>query len=167
MRWRAGAAIALWLAFLSPCFWVVGRANFTADLSAFLPRTPTQEQQLLIDQLKSGIASRLILIGIEAVSYTHLHVHAEDIQVLDLETAIGGGEGGEGLVLAHLVNGGLGLLGHGLGLIRSREVGGQGRAREQSGSRQGNQGFFHVVTLISHLNGKSNIAQVRQARQIF
>ncbi|MGB8146014.1 MAG: MMPL family transporter [Chromatiaceae bacterium] len=65
MRWRAGAAIALWLAFLSACFWVVGRANFTADLSAFLPRTPTQEQQLLIDQLKSGIASRLILIGIE------------------------------------------------------------------------------------------------------
>ncbi|MFZ1574193.1 MAG: hypothetical protein WAT36_02910, partial [Chromatiaceae bacterium] len=65
MTGRAGAAIALWLAFLSACFWVVSRANYTADLSAFLPRTPTQEQQLLIDQLKSGIASRLILIGIE------------------------------------------------------------------------------------------------------
>lgn len=65
MTRRANAAIALWLAFLSVCLWVVSWANYTADLSAFLPRTPTQEQQLLIDQLKSGIASRLILIGIE------------------------------------------------------------------------------------------------------
>ncbi len=65
MRQRGGAVIALWLAFLLVCLWLVSRANYTADLSAFLPRTPTQEQQLLIDQLKSGIASRLILIGIE------------------------------------------------------------------------------------------------------
>ena len=65
MRRRGSAAITLWLAFLFACLWVVSRANYTADLSAFLPRTPTQEQQLLIDQLKSGIASRLILIGIE------------------------------------------------------------------------------------------------------
>ncbi len=65
MRRRGGAAIALWLAFLFVCLWLVSRADYTADLSAFLPHTPTQEQQLLIDQLKSGIASRLILIGIE------------------------------------------------------------------------------------------------------
>jgi predicted exporter len=60
-----GAAIAVWLAFLIACVWLVARATYTADLSAFLPRAPTQEQQLLIDQLKSGIASRLILVGIE------------------------------------------------------------------------------------------------------
>ena len=65
MRRRGGAVIALWLAFLFVCLWLVSRANYTADLSAFLPRAPTQEQQLLIDQLKSGVASRLILIGIE------------------------------------------------------------------------------------------------------
>jgi predicted exporter len=58
-------AIALWLVFLLACVWLVSRASFTADLSAFLPRSPTQEQQLLVDQLKSGVASRLILIGIE------------------------------------------------------------------------------------------------------
>jgi predicted exporter len=39
--------------------------NYTADLSAFLPRNPTPEQQLLIDQVKSGVASRFFLIGIE------------------------------------------------------------------------------------------------------
>jgi len=65
MSRRGAAAIALWLALLAACLWVLSRASYTADLSAFLPRSPTQEQQLLIDQLKSGIASRLILIGIE------------------------------------------------------------------------------------------------------
>jgi predicted exporter len=65
MRQGGSAAIALWLAFLFACLWLASRADYTADLSAFLPRTPTQEQQLLVDQLKRGIASRLILIGIE------------------------------------------------------------------------------------------------------
>lgn len=59
------AVIALWLALLCAGVWVLSRTHYTADLSAFLPRSPSQEQQLLIDQLKSGIASRLILIGIE------------------------------------------------------------------------------------------------------
>ncbi|MBA3696718.1 MAG: MMPL family transporter [Methylotenera sp.] len=44
---------------------VIGRSHFTADLSAFLPSNPTAEQQLLMDQLKDGLASRLILVGIE------------------------------------------------------------------------------------------------------
>jgi len=65
MNRRGSTAIALWLAFLLACVWLVSRASFTADLSAFLPRSPTQEQQLLVDQIKSGVASRLILIGIE------------------------------------------------------------------------------------------------------
>lgn len=65
MNRRGSVAIALWLAFLLVCVWLVSRASFTADLSAFLPRSPTPEQQLLVDQIKSGAASRLILIGIE------------------------------------------------------------------------------------------------------
>ncbi|MFA5083316.1 MAG: hypothetical protein WC474_12270, partial [Hydrogenophilaceae bacterium] len=65
MSRRGGVAIALWLAFLLACAGLVSRASFTADLSAFLPSSPSPEQQLLVDQLKSGIASRLILIGIE------------------------------------------------------------------------------------------------------
>ena len=58
-------AIALWLAFLLACSVIISRTQFTADLSAFLPRTPTPEQQLLMDQLRDGLASRLILAGIE------------------------------------------------------------------------------------------------------
>jgi predicted exporter len=44
---------------------LLSRASFTADLSAFLPNNPTQEQQLLVEQLRDGMVSRLILVGIE------------------------------------------------------------------------------------------------------
>ena len=65
IRRRGLAAIALWLAFLLACGTIISRTPFTTDLSAFLPRTPTPEQQLLMDQLRDGLASRLILVGIE------------------------------------------------------------------------------------------------------
>ena len=55
----------IWLAVLLLCGVVIARTQFTTDLSAFLPRTPTPEQQLLMDQLRDGLASRLILVGIE------------------------------------------------------------------------------------------------------
>lgn len=61
----ARAIIVLWLVFLLVCGAIISRTHFTADLSAFLPRTPTPEQQLLMDQLRDGLASRLILVGIE------------------------------------------------------------------------------------------------------
>lgn len=65
LRRSARAIIALWLVFLLVCGAIISRTHFNADLSAFLPRTPTPEQQLLMDQLRDGLASRLILVGIE------------------------------------------------------------------------------------------------------
>jgi predicted exporter len=44
---------------------VVARARYTTDLSAFLPRSPTPTQRLLVDQLRDGLASRLIIVAIE------------------------------------------------------------------------------------------------------
>ncbi|WP_296531127.1 MMPL family transporter [Rhodoferax sp.] len=64
-RRRGGLAVALWLAFLLLCAGVLSRTSFTTDLSAFMPRSPTPEQRLLMDQLRDGLASRLILVGIE------------------------------------------------------------------------------------------------------
>lgn len=60
-RWRIGA----WLVFLVACFAVISRTPFTTDISAFLPRSPTPEQRVLVEQLREGVVSRLILIGIE------------------------------------------------------------------------------------------------------
>lgn len=63
---RLPLAVWIWLAALLIGAVIAGRASFTADLSAFLPRSPTEEQQLLVDQLRDGMISRLVLIGIEA-----------------------------------------------------------------------------------------------------
>jgi predicted exporter len=57
--------IIIWLAMIVVSLVIIIRSHFTADLSAFLPSKPTVEQQMLMDQLKDGLASRLILVGIE------------------------------------------------------------------------------------------------------
>jgi predicted exporter len=62
---RRGLSTALWAAFVCVAAIIVARAHYTADLSAFLPQSPTPTQRLLVDQLREGIASRLIMIGIE------------------------------------------------------------------------------------------------------
>ena len=67
---RSRTAIAIWLLLVLASLTIISRSHFTADLSAFLPRTPTVEQQLLMDQLKDGLASRLILVGIEGADQT-------------------------------------------------------------------------------------------------
>lgn len=58
-------AVRFWLLFLIGCAIVVQRAHFTADLSAFLPRAPSAEQRVLVDQLRDGVISRLMLVAIE------------------------------------------------------------------------------------------------------
>ena len=62
---RAKTAIILWLVFILACGVVISRSQFTTDLSAFLPKSPTPAQRLLLEQIRDGLASRLILVGIE------------------------------------------------------------------------------------------------------
>jgi len=60
-RWRVLAAAVL----LAGAAYVVLRAHYSTDLSAFLPRHATPEQALLVDQLRDGPLSRVLLIAIE------------------------------------------------------------------------------------------------------
>ena len=62
---RGRTAITWWLAFILACSIIISRSQFTTDLSAFLPRSPTPAQQLLLEQITDGLASRMILVGIE------------------------------------------------------------------------------------------------------
>jgi len=62
---RRRLAIAAWLAGLALCAWQVAQTRFVADLSSFLPSDPTPEQRLLVDQLRDGAVSRIVLIAIE------------------------------------------------------------------------------------------------------
>ena len=58
--------IIVWLVSLLMCIVLVANSRFTADMSAFLPKSPSAEQMLLVDQLTTGALSRTLLIGIEA-----------------------------------------------------------------------------------------------------
>jgi predicted exporter len=62
---RARWAAAIWLGFVLGCAIIVYRTEISTDLSAFLPRTPSPAQQVLVNQLRDGVVSRLMLIGIE------------------------------------------------------------------------------------------------------
>jgi predicted exporter len=65
MTRRGKAAVAIWLVLTALAAFVALRARYVADMSAFLPAHPTELQQLLVDQLRDGPASRMILCAIE------------------------------------------------------------------------------------------------------
>jgi predicted exporter len=62
---RKLVAVTVWLAFVAACVLVISRTQFTADMSAFMPRNPTPTQKIMVEQLRDGVVSRLILIGVE------------------------------------------------------------------------------------------------------
>ena len=64
MTRRAALTIALWLGTLAACVAVIAHTRFSTDLSAFLPASPDARQRALVEQLKSGVAARTLLIGI-------------------------------------------------------------------------------------------------------
>ncbi|NEV62073.1 MMPL family transporter [Thiorhodococcus minor] len=53
-----------WLAMVGVLLALVVKADYSADMSVFLPRSPTPEQALLVDQLQDGTVSRLTLVAI-------------------------------------------------------------------------------------------------------
>ena len=57
--------IALWIVGLLIGGAVIMRTAFSTDMSAFLPRSPRPAQQILVDQLREGVVSHLILLAIE------------------------------------------------------------------------------------------------------
>lgn len=62
---RRGAAIVVWALLMAIAALILARARYSTDLSAFLPRAPTASQRLLVEQLRQGVASRLIIIAID------------------------------------------------------------------------------------------------------
>jgi predicted exporter len=64
MSLARGGAVVLWIAGLLACALVVLRGEFSTDMSAFLPRSPVPAQQILVEQMRDGVVSRMVLIGI-------------------------------------------------------------------------------------------------------
>jgi predicted exporter len=68
MTRRALPALLLWLVALAASVAIIAHSRFTADMSAFLPRAPDAQQQVLVDQLRDGMISRLVLAGIDGAN---------------------------------------------------------------------------------------------------
>jgi len=63
---RAGVAgSVIWALLALGAAAIIARANYTADLSAFLPRRASATQRLLVEQLREGPAAHLIIVAIE------------------------------------------------------------------------------------------------------
>lgn len=58
-------ALIVWLAGVALSVGIILHTPFTTDMSAFLPRSPEPAQQILVDQLRDGVTSRLILVDFE------------------------------------------------------------------------------------------------------
>ena len=67
-RRRRWAVLALWAGVMALCIGVLVNARYSTDMSAFLPRDANEEQRLLIDQIRDGALSRMVLIGIDGGS---------------------------------------------------------------------------------------------------
>jgi predicted exporter len=57
--------VPVWLAALAAAAAIAVSARYTADLSAFLPDSPSPAQQLLVDQLRDGAVGRVMLLALE------------------------------------------------------------------------------------------------------
>lgn len=72
MKSRRYIAFGIWLVFIASCIFIIARSEFTADMSAFLPRSPTPAQKILVEQLRDGVVSRLILVGVNDAPVSEL-----------------------------------------------------------------------------------------------
>ena len=63
---RRQVSLCIWISTLVFSAWIVfAHTRIFTDLTGFLPTAPDRTQQLLLDQLRDGPASRLILLAIE------------------------------------------------------------------------------------------------------
>jgi len=60
---RLPVPVVVWLIGVAGCVLFIARLPFATDMSAFLPRSAEPSQQILVDQLREGVASRLILVA--------------------------------------------------------------------------------------------------------
>ena len=61
------AALLIWVAVIGASAWFVFGLRIDTDMTAFLPATASPAQRVLVDQLRDGAVSRLVLLGIQGV----------------------------------------------------------------------------------------------------
>jgi predicted exporter len=61
---RPRLAVALWIALVALSAWQLSGTRIVADLGAFLPPSATPSQRVLLEQMRSGVASRIVLVAV-------------------------------------------------------------------------------------------------------
>lgn len=79
---RGAARWGAWLLGVLICAWIVARTTIVTDITAFLPGPATRQQALLAEQLRDGVAARVILIGIETATAEQIAAAAKTSQQL-------------------------------------------------------------------------------------
>src|SRR5919108_2844003 len=69
---RPRLAVAVWVVVLALSAWQLARTPVIADLGAFLPPSASPTQELLLEQMRSGVASRILLIALGGASEERL-----------------------------------------------------------------------------------------------
>ena len=80
MSRSARRALMVWLLAMLAGAAVVWHSRFSTDMSFFLPARPSAEQQVLLDQLKEGVVSRLLMLGIEGGSAAERAAASRDLR---------------------------------------------------------------------------------------
>jgi predicted exporter len=97
---RPRLAVAIWLLVLMVSGWQLTRTRVVADLGAFLPPSASPAQQLLLEQMRSGVASRLLLVALGGADAERLaqasHSMAAKLRASGLFASVQNG-GDEGL----------------------------------------------------------------------
>lgn len=110
MKSAAVRVFLVWLALMLAGLAVVWNSRFTADMSFFLPSSPSAEQRALVEQLQDGSVSRLLMVAVEggdekqraAVSRALRQTLAADPDFLSVQNGEAGGlEGERDRLLAH------------------------------------------------------------------
>jgi predicted exporter len=59
------AALCIWVLLLAVGALIVATSRYSTDMSVFLPSQPDERERLLVDQIRDGALSRMILVGID------------------------------------------------------------------------------------------------------
>jgi predicted exporter len=61
------APVLIWISIIGAVALFVSQLRIDTDMTAFLPRTSSAAQRVLVDQLRDGVVSHLVLVAIEGV----------------------------------------------------------------------------------------------------
>ncbi|BCB26635.1 membrane protein [Sulfurimicrobium lacus] len=65
--------VAIWLAGLAFCIWIVAaHTRINTDMAAFLPDSASPAQQLMVEQLRDGVTSRIVMFALEGAEARQL-----------------------------------------------------------------------------------------------